>query len=236
MDIDFNVKKEALYETVANKLEMAILNDSTQLAQKLPSENLLAQSFGVSRPVIREALMLLQARGLVEQKNGEGNFICEPDPVIIGDIVNRIVKLHDVDISDVLTVRARLETLAGRLAAENINRGQLEKLRNINCQMKENQDNLELRTDLDLEFHILIAQASGNRILQVFVESLAKLLRPIVRKTLEPPNTNEDGIKYHGHIIEALEQHDADKTENLLLGHLVLSARNYESASHMESE
>ena len=76
--IDGKGKKTNMYETIADKLEEMILTDAISIDEKLPSEQTLATSFGVSRPVIREALMLLNARGLISQKNGEGNYVSQP--------------------------------------------------------------------------------------------------------------------------------------------------------------
>ena len=65
MDINYHISKEVLCDQVADRLEQMILSDKTQVGQKLPSEQALATGFGVSRPVIREALAILRARGLV---------------------------------------------------------------------------------------------------------------------------------------------------------------------------
>ena len=74
MQNNFNteIKRVTMYEQIADRLEEMILSDHISATDKLPSEQALATSFGVSRPVIREALMLLNARGLISQKNGEG--------------------------------------------------------------------------------------------------------------------------------------------------------------------
>lgn len=232
LEMNYDLKRESLYEVIADKLETAILNDSTQLEKKLPSEQALASSFGVSRPVIREALKLLKARGLVDQKNGEGNFICEPKPVIIGDAVSRIVKLRRVHVTDIIEMRIQFEIMGIRLAAERITERQLCGLEEINKEMNENKANIELRTDLDMQFHQKIAESSGNAVLSIFLESLAVLIRPMVKAALSLPLTNEDGIIYHKRIIHALKTHNRAEAEDLIRGHLISSFRNYEVSDH----
>ena len=71
MDINYHISKEVLCDQVADRLEQMILSDKAQVGQKLPSEQALATGFGVSRPVIREALAILRARGLVTVQAGK---------------------------------------------------------------------------------------------------------------------------------------------------------------------
>ena len=70
--INYNVERVNLYESIANNLEEMILNDSSQIGQKLPSEQTMAANFGVSRNVIREALKILKERQLITLHIGEG--------------------------------------------------------------------------------------------------------------------------------------------------------------------
>ena len=90
-DEKFTVVKTNLYEQIADYLEDMILNNKTmQEEKKLPSEQALAVTFGVSRNVVREALKLLKERGLIELRNGTGAYITKPEASNISDVVSRI--------------------------------------------------------------------------------------------------------------------------------------------------
>lgn len=233
MQIDFNVKQPNLYETIANKLETMILSDSTQLEQKLPSEQSLAASFGVSRPVIREALMLLKARGLIIQRNGEGSFISNPEPHVLTNTLNRMIQLNNINTTNIYEIRVTLEIMAARLAAERASSEQLSELSSINDEMERNRHDKKKRVELDIQFHTKLAELSGNPLLGLFVLSMTSLLEVMLTQSLTLAGTNEDGISYHRKIIEALHTGDPDQAEDQIRGHLITSMRNYEVANQL---
>ncbi|WP_135555916.1 FadR/GntR family transcriptional regulator [Paenibacillus cymbidii] len=232
-EIDFNVKHPNLYEAIAEKLETMILSDSSQLEQKLPSEQFLAASFGVSRPVIREALMLLKARGLITQRNGEGSFISTPDPRELTNTLNRIILLNNMDITSVFEIRVTLEIMAARLVAERASHDEIQTLTLINDEMEQLKHDLKKRVDLDIQFHTKLAELSGNSLLGNFVMSMTSLLEAMMTKSITVNGTNEEGIQYHRKIIEALRSGDPERAEDTVRGHLVSSMRNYEIASRL---
>lgn len=230
---NLSVEKNSLCEQVADKLENMILSDNTKLERKLPSEQSLAVAFGVSRPVIREALKLLRARGLVIPRNGEGTFICCPDPSMITDTMSRIAQLRNIDVESVYEVRITLELMAVRLCAERIDEKGLAALRKINDEL-EVSDN-EKRTQIDIAFHQKIATLSGNPVLEIFIDAMVCMIAPIILTTVKDPNVlmvvmDDPKKNYHRRILEALENHDAVAAEVMMQKHLLYSLRNYEEA------
>ncbi len=228
-NIDFDIKKTKLCEVIADKLEAMILSDSTKIEQKLPSEQSLASSFGVSRPIIREALALLKARGLITPKNGEGSFISNPTVENLTQTINRMVHMQNINPLNIFSVRITLEIMSVRLASEIAVKNDIETLTVINDRMRECAGDIDKRTELDVFFHAQIAEISGNPLLAIFVNSLATLLLPIIKKSLLVPGASEDGILYHTKIIEILKTHDPDAAADIIRNHLTLSMRNYES-------
>jgi len=235
-NIDFNVKPMNMYEVIAGKLEEMILRDSTQIEQKLPSEQSLAASFGVSRPVIREALMLLKARGLITQRNGEGSFISNPDPKELTNTINRMVQMNNIHAGSIYEIRVTLEVMACRLASERATQEELEQLTLINNEMEHCKEDIPKRVNLDIDFHAKIAELSGNPLLAMFVKSTMSLLEQMLTQALELEGTNEDGISYHRRIIEAIRSGDPGIAEDTIRGHLVTSMRNYEVASRIQRQ
>ncbi len=230
MDINYNISKEILCDQVADRLEQMILSDKTQVGQKLPSEQALAAGFGVSRPVIREALAILRARGLVTVQSGGGSRIIVPEPIQMLDVVNRLTLMRHISAEEVHEVRVQLEVMAARLAAANASEEQLERMAEINREMEKEKENPKLRARLDLEFHQQMAEASGNQLLSIFILSMNGILQTMLESVLYIPQAHEDGISYHGRIIEALRSGDKDRSEAIIREHLMMSMRNYEFA------
>ncbi len=237
-EINYALDREAVYETIANRLEEMILNDSTQIDQRLPSEQALAVSFGVSRPVIREALKLLKGRGLIAQWQGGRTVICEPGSKQLTDPLNRIVQLKNVDALQIFQIRLALELLSASCAAQKATADDIAALRAIGSEMRaaEQAGDLDRHIQCDLQFHRQIAQISGNPLLCLFIESIGELLREMFRIALHTARTGSDGINYHERLIRTLEMHDPQKAEQVMREHLTLSMRNYEFSLQQAGE
>lgn len=228
MDINYHISKEVLCDQVADRLEQMILSDKTQVGQKLPSEQALATGFGVSRPVIREALAILRARGLVTVQAGGGSSIIIPEPIQMLDVVNRLTRMHHISSEEVYEVRIQLEVMAARLAAVNAKPEQLKRMTDINRKMEREKRNAKVRAELDLQFHQQLAEASGNQLLSIFVQSMNGILQTMLESVFELLQSQEDGVSYHKRIIEALSSGDRDRSEAIIRDHLMMSMRNYE--------
>lgn len=227
-EMDLQVGRNALCDQIADKIEQTILSDRTQVQQKLPSEQTLASGFGVSRSVIREALMILKERGLVLPRQGGGSYITIPSSSQMMETVSRLALMRDISMEDVYAVRIQLEVMSARLAAEHATAEDLAKLEKINREMERYQGDVDQRVSLDLRFHLQIASSSKNQMLKIFIQSLNSLLTPLIRSTLVLPMASEDGVHFHDRIIAALRAGDADASENIMREHMVLFARNSE--------
>lgn len=142
--------------------------------QKLPTESEIMRQFGVSRTVVREALSRLQACGLVETHHGVGTYALRPS----GDEDFRVDPAELATVHDLLVLlelRICLETEAAGLAAQRRTPEQLAAMRRT---LDAFQARLRAEGDTvtpDFEFHLLVAQATGNR---YFAELMSHLARP----------------------------------------------------------
>lgn len=236
MDIDLTLARESFPEIIANKLEEMIIEEKFVAEQKLPSEQALADQFGVSRPVVREAMKILKARGLIIQKNGEGTFVHEPDSGLITDTINRIIHLKNIDVEDIYEVRINLELLAVSQAVIKADDQGFDELQGINDDLARNKDNIEKRVQGDIQFHRKIAELSGNMLLEMFVESMAVLITQITKYTLERNIGNEGGISDHQALIEALRSRNMAEAKKMIRQHLEKSQQNYLKALAQKDE
>lgn len=225
--INYSIQRVNLYESIADNLEEMILNDSSQIGQKLPSEQALAENFGVSRNVVRESLKILKERHLVSLRTGEGAYIEKPDNRSITEILNRIILMDNIENSKVFEMRMILETEACRMAAECNEPEAFDVLTEINDSMLKYKDDVEKRISLDLQFHIMIAKLSQNPLLELFVQSMTNLLSPILRTALIPEKGNMHGIEFHRQIIETLRSGNGKEAERVMREHLTESVENY---------
>jgi GntR family transcriptional repressor for pyruvate dehydrogenase complex len=227
-EIDYSVKKKNLYEEVAAKIEAFILQNAPLSGQRLPPEMELAVNFGVSRPVIREALKLLKERQLIESHTGGGTYTCKPGTQNLIDVIQRMIQMDCIDYTHIFDMRLLLEPHACRLTAEKrVSEEKLAALEDTIEKMIEFRANTEKRIFYDLEFHALIAQYSGNPILSTFVQSMTGLLTPLIREALIPQEGHMSGVEYHRHLLDVIRKGDGDGAETLMREHLKVSAQNY---------
>ena len=113
--------RSVLFEQVASQLEGLILTGKVAIGSKLPAEGALAAQFGVSRPVIREALAQLRDRGLTETVNGSGTYARQPDGEHLTEVLLRHLHFGELAapqvVSSLYEARIAVEVMAARLAA-----------------------------------------------------------------------------------------------------------------------
>lgn len=236
-NIDYRVEKRNLYEDVAAKIESYIIQNAPQSGQKLPSENELATNFGVSRPVIREALKLLKERQLIETRTGGGTYTSKPGTQNLIDVIQRMIQMECIDYTYVFDMRLLLEPYACRLAAQNhLTKEKIDGLEKTIENMVANQHNTDQRIYYDLQFHTLIAQYSNNPLLATFIQSMTGLLTPIIRDALLPAEGHMSGVEYHKKLLETIQKGESDEAERLMREHLQVSTQNYLKSLKLKSD
>ena len=229
-DIRYSVTRSCLYEQVADSLESSIMasggSEPGADEEKLPSENELTKSFGVSRTVVREALKLLKERGLIDLRTGDGAYITRPQGDAISSVVHRIVRLDNVSDDAVHEMRVVLETASARFAAQRASEGDLAILDGILGQMREHRGDTPLRIQLDIDFHVAIAKMSGNFLLWRFVETMTSQLREFIAKGVSRPGSDEDMLTRHAAIIASLRSRDPEAAASTMRKHLEVSLQN----------
>lgn len=225
----FSLTRANLSQQVADHLEQLILTSpSMENVEKLPSEQQLASEYNVSRPVIREALKLLQERGLVSLKNGIGAFITKPEAQNVLAPISRIMQMNNISDDDLTDIRGILEVYAAAKAAEN---GTAEDFKALEANYQAFTDthlSLRERVALDREFHILVAKASGNALLEMFSEVLTSLLDAYMGKGVLIEGGVDDAILRHRRIIDAIISRNSAEAEKAMQEHVLASLANVE--------
>lgn len=208
-----------LYERIAQKLASGIARGEYKVGQRLPSERELAQSFSVSRPTIREAIIALELDRLVEVRVGSGVYVLNAAP--------RGGKAGATDIGpfELLEARRAVEGEACALAATRIEDAQLEELEELLDEMRtENEHDVMLSEDTDRRFHEVIATATQNSGIIAAVKMLWDArTRPSQSRSLST-KVRANGVKLrideHTAILEALRQRDPEAARAAMREHL----------------
>lgn len=202
-----------------------ILSGELETVDLLPPETELARQFNVSRTTVREALRSLTTQRMINKVPGSrgGNFVQRIDYNSLGsaviDSVHNLLAIGSIDFTEVAEVRQHLEVPAVRLAAANRSDEDLERLRDIVRRQKAaSVDDPEV-PKLDEQFHTLIAQASGNRVLASFVSALHHETEPVHYLDLSP-EVGRATVRQHKAIVDAIDKQDSAAAEVAIIKHL----------------
>jgi GntR family transcriptional repressor for pyruvate dehydrogenase complex len=204
----------------AQQIQELIRTGELREGERLPSERELSEYLGVSRTVVREAIKLLKAVGLVRVKQGVGTFIAEPGPDVLEAPLTAFMGSGPKVISDLHQVREILEPEIVALAAQSITDEQVARLEQAVEDMEENIHHLQRHIEADQRFHSTLAEATQNSILQLLSYSIVDLTQKERHLSFASPGATARGCYHHRRILEALQARDAQRARAAMQDHL----------------
>jgi GntR family transcriptional repressor for pyruvate dehydrogenase complex len=225
------VKKLRLSQAVATQLEEAIISGTFGIGTRLPSEQTLANQFGISRNVVREAFKILQERGLLEIVSGSGAFVSQPNSETTSDALDRYIRLSGVgsSVEAIYEARRILEGENARLAAQRVSAQDLEALSECLTRMREHEGSIERWSEADLDFHLMIARATGNPFLSLLLEPLVGQLRSVIAEGYMVPGATETGLEAHSKLYDCIKAKDPDGAYKVIMDHLYDSEKRVQA-------
>lgn len=217
-------KHRTLAQGVIEHITAEIRQGILKPGDKLPTESAIMELHGVSRTVIREAISHLQAGGWVETRHGIGTFVIERKTQSIGFEAESIVTVMDV--LAMLELRISMEAEAAALAAQRRTEDHVAELARALGNMQRRVEQGSPAVDADVQFHKVIAHATGNR---YFVEILSQLGNTIIpRARVNMPQLGHDDPKMylervnreHEDIFNAILRKDPEAARAAMRTHL----------------
>lgn len=217
------IKNTKVYEQVIDQIKDMILNGDLKKGDKLPSERELVEHLQVSRTSIREALRALQIIGLIECKQGEGNYIRDNTDNSLFEPLSIMFMLQDGNPEEIIEVRQIIEVETAAMAAQKITKDELESLDILIKALKNTTDEND-NVKIDKKFHYEIARASKNFIIVNILNAISSLIDSYIqgarRKILETEQNKELLLKQHVDIYEALKVRNSKKAAEAMRKHL----------------
>lgn len=209
---------------VVHDLVAAIVTGEVVAGQTLPPEGVLAQTFGVSRTVIRESVKRIEEKGLVNIAQGRGTEVLPAgswnvlDPVVLSALVENDDSVGVLD--ELAVVRGSLEGSMAAEAASSRSEAEVETLRAALEHMHETKDDKRF-DQADVDFHVVVMEASRNRLAQNITQILYTRARESSRFVGAP---SEEAIQLtldeHARVLRAIERGDAPAAENAMREHI----------------
>lgn len=216
------VKRNTLSEQVTQSLIAMIDAQDLVPGDALPSEGQLAEEFGASRPVIREALKTLQGEGLIEIITGKNAVIKPVSSAMLRKFFERAIAFRSASFRDLIEVRRGLELQSVLLAAQRVTEGEIAELERLVMQMRQTLHEHIRFAEHDVAFHLLIATAARNPIIYYLIESIRDALRDNVLLGMKRRYRAEDLARVqlcHEAIFEALRVRDPSAAQMAMQEH-----------------
>ena len=216
------IKTDSLKDVFVVRFEELILSGKVKIGQKLPSERELALQLGVSRPVVHEGLVELASRGLVSLKPRFGAIVNdyrkEGSITMLSSLIQyQKGKLEPELLNSLLQMRLLMEPEFARFAAINRTEAQVREFIEI-VKKEESADykNIQNITDLDFEFHLLIAVASGNAVFPLLLNSFRQVYTNLSGQFFKDSQVINIVHKYHRDMVQALELRNGKKAVSIM--------------------
>lgn len=175
-DLPTKINNSEIQNLILSKLKDLILYKNLEPGDKLPSERVLAEKFGVSRRNIKETIAKLEFYELVKSIPQSGTFLAQVGQTALVGVIENILELKDDDFNSLVETRILLELNTAGWAAERRTKKDLKQIEKRLNQYKQKALKGESAIQEDLLFHLAIAKASGNSTIHTLMSQITPKL------------------------------------------------------------
>lgn len=204
---------------------------------RLPTEAEMVAATGRARSTVREALLLLESRGVIEMRQGiaGGPVVRWPRAADLGEPLTLMLMFAGASMLDVLDARAEMESHATALAARTLTHAQLDALQASLDRQRARIENRALFLTESRVFHAIINEAGGNVVTRVLLEGLQNTLHMTTMAIEYSLSHRQTVIDDHQAILDALRARDAEGARRIAREHVTSSARYWKKVAGAQS-
>jgi GntR family transcriptional repressor for pyruvate dehydrogenase complex len=236
------IRTESLKDAFVRRFEELILSGAFPIGQQLPSERELALQLSVSRPVVHEGLVDLAAKGLVSLIPRVGTIVNDYRKEGSLSLLTSLVNYHrgDLDpelLTSLLEMRRLFEVETARLAAIHRTQDQLESFgRLLQKEAAVHHQHTAGISELDFDFHHLLALSSGNHIYPLLLNSFKQCYLNLSGRFFSDPNVVPEVFAFHKEMVCSLEDKNEKKAMKVMESMLTHGAKHLKKSSKLKFE
>ena len=221
------IRPKKISEEIVSQIKQLISKGELKPGDRIPSERELATMLGVSRPSVREAIMVLEAMGFVESRQGGGTYVKALTEASIMNPLAKLVEMRDPELLRSLAeVRMGLESWSAYLAAQRATDADIAEMRRLYKIMEKQAAKGGWSPDVDAEFHYAITAASHNSLQMHVLDSIHSLFHATIQVALMEFYQQEGHVQllltHHHDIMEAIAAHDPELARKKMMEHLAM--------------
>ncbi len=210
-----------LYESIVDRIQDLIMGGEIKAGEKLPPERHMAERFRVSRSCVRQAIQALSQRGILESRQGDGTYVCEPDASVLVDTLAAAILSHGDLLHEVMEFRLLIEPQIAYLAARRISVDELNRLKVIACDQQRKMLAGEEDDILDAAFHRQLCESARNHLIMQIYHTLSSAMDTSRSRFLQSAPRRRASVEGHLKIIDALERKNPQEAFGAMKEHLL---------------
>lgn len=221
------IKPKRISDQVFEQLRDLVYRGELRPGDKVLPERELSLALGVSRTTVRNAINKLVVLGMLEQKQGQGTFVCHPDAKTRHPLATAMeMEMEGATLEDLLEVRMGLECNAASLAATRATEEDIQRMVNFLESMENNfhRNGKNIDPDVDADFHMAIAFATQNPVhtyvMKNFQDYLFVGIRENLRLLYEDPQNILDVLDQHRKVVGAIQKRDPEMAFSAMKLHI----------------
>jgi GntR family transcriptional repressor for pyruvate dehydrogenase complex len=213
-------RRSTIVEDIADELRTMIVTGQLQPGQFLEPQKALADRFGVGLSTVRESTQLLAAVGLVESHPGKGTWVRQDAFSKIFNSADVKTRLSDLNARQVYEARLVIEVGLTRFAALRATGADIQRIWQAVHEMEAARADDKAFVQADLEFHLAVARAGHNDLLEQFYHLVRELLSEVITQMVMLPDVKEESIGLQKAIAQAIEAHDEGRAQEAAQMHM----------------
>ena len=236
------IVKASISRQIAEQLRDAIVAGRFKIGERLPTEDELAQRYGVSRPSVREALKRLAAQNLVRARRGPsgGNFVVQPSYGELAESLSGaatlLVGIGALDIEEIIQARRTLQASCAELAVQHAEAQHIDKLESALLRQQDPQISDEAFCQADVAFHRALVDATDNGMLRFVMYTVIEALIPVTNMVVTVVRERSDIISLHRQMLEQLRARNAGALKASIDALMDYLLQKFEQASAAKSQ
>lgn len=213
------IARQKTYELVAEELTLEIRSRALKPADPVPPERELVARYGVGRSSVREALRMLESRGLIESR-GNASFVVAEWRNPLNQSLGLLLAAAEADLDELYEVRRILEGEAAALAAARRSDEHIAGLEEAIEEMVAHIGSEERYIAADLRFHLVIAEATGNRVALHLMHAIRDRLQEAFGTVYHIPGSPQRSLDQHREILQAIVLRRPGEARELMHEHI----------------
>lgn len=212
--------KDRLVDRVVDEIQQLIVDKKLKPGMKLPPEREFAEQIGVSRTVVREAVQILDAKGLLQVKHGIGTIVREIGGAQINEPITMLFQTKGITLENLHQVRTILEVEIAGIAAKNANQEEVNHLEEVLLDLETSMDDPVKFALGDAAFHHALAKISHNPLLIMVLDSIGGLMKEVRLSVSNYPNLFKTVMPDHREILASVRSKDPHRARQAMRNHL----------------